>query len=102
MGLTLTSSILPHSVSDHKPITLDISLDNNLGLTPFRFNPKWIQEVGYPALVTKIWNGTVKGSPFFVWEEKLRKLKATLKSWAKTLSSTISDRKEAQRHLEIH
>jgi hypothetical protein len=54
MGLTLTSSILPHSVSDHKPITLDISLDNNLGLIPFRFNPKWIQEAGYPALVTKI------------------------------------------------
>jgi hypothetical protein len=89
MGLNLESTILPHSVSDHKPITLSLTTDNNLGPIPFRFNPRWIQEKSYPALVTRIWNGTVIGSPFFVWEENLRRLKKALKSWAKTLSSPI-------------
>jgi exonuclease III len=53
MGLNLSSTILPHSVSDHKPITLDLSFETNLGPIPFRFNPKWIQEASYPALVAR-------------------------------------------------
>jgi len=102
LGLTLSSTILLHSVSDHNPITLGISLDNNLGPIPFRFNLAWLQEASFPDLVTKIWNGIVKGSPFFVWEENIRRLKEALKTWAKTLSSPISARQEAQRQLEIH
>lgn len=80
LGLNPDSTILPHSVSDHKPISLSRTTDNNLGPIPFRFNPRWIQEKSYPALVAKIWNGTVIGSPFFVWEEKLRRLKKSFKS----------------------
>jgi exonuclease III len=94
LGLNPDSTILPHSVSNHKPISLRLTADNNLGPIPFRFNPRWIQEERYPALVAKIWNGTVKGSPFFVWEEKLRRLKRVLKSWAKTLPNPFqSDKK---------
>jgi hypothetical protein len=58
--------------------------------------------VSYPALVARIWNGSVKGSPFFVWEEKLRKLKVALRLWAKTLSNPAVDRQAAQRQLENH
>jgi exonuclease III len=56
LDLNLTSSILPHSVSDHKPILLEISSDKNLRPIPFRFSPAWIQIDGYQNLVTKIWN----------------------------------------------
>jgi hypothetical protein len=35
LGLTPSSSILPHIVSDHKPIMLDISHDKNLKPIPF-------------------------------------------------------------------
>jgi hypothetical protein len=87
LDLNLTSSILLHSVSDHKPIMLEISSDKNLGPIPFRFSPAWIQIDGYQNLVTKIWNEQIKGSTFFVWEERLTRLKATLKSWAKTHTS---------------
>lgn len=39
LGLMLSSSILPHSLSDHKPILLEILQDRNLGSIPFRFSP---------------------------------------------------------------
>jgi hypothetical protein len=102
MGLNLESTILPHSVLDHKTITLSLTTDNNLGPIPFCFNPRWIQEESYSALVARIWNGTIIGSPFFMWEENLRRLKKALKSWAKTLSIPIADHQEAQRQLEAH
>ena len=95
LGLNIDSAILPHSVSDHKPISLSLTSDYNLGPIPFRFNPRWIQEESYPALVAKIWNGPVSGSPFYVWEEKLRRLKRALKEWAKSLPNPISKRLEA-------
>jgi len=95
MGLNLSSTILSHSVSNHKTITLNMTTNKNLGPIPFCFNPKWTQEGSYPSLVARIWNGTVIGSPFFVWEEKLRRLIKSLKSWAKTLSSPIGDCQES-------
>lgn len=102
LGLTPSYSILLHSVSDHKPILLEISLDKNLGPIPFRFNPAWIHDEGYQKLVTKISNDTVRGSTFFVWEEKLRGLRTTLKSWVKTRSNPIAIRQEAQKQLGNH
>jgi hypothetical protein len=44
----------------------------------------------------------LQGSPFFVWEEKLRRLKRALKIWAKSLKSPSTQRVEAQQHLEVH
>jgi hypothetical protein len=42
------------------------------------------------------------GSPFFVWEEKLRRVKLALKSWAKTIPSPAEKIKRVQADLEIH
>ena len=42
LGLLATSKILPHSTSDHKPILLDLSPDQNLGPIPFRFSSLWL------------------------------------------------------------
>jgi hypothetical protein len=38
LGLTANAEILPHSVSDHKPIRLEIKNDQVRGLIPFRFS----------------------------------------------------------------
>jgi hypothetical protein len=102
LGLNTTSAILPHSVSDHKPILLEILSDKAQGPIPFRFSPAWIQDKGFLKIVTTIWNGKVKGSAFFVWEEKLRRLKTTLKTWAKGQPNPINARQETQRQLEKH
>eukprot|EP00253_Pinus_taeda_P005952 PITA_05952 len=42
-GLSASSKILPNCTSDHKPISLELSLDRNLGPIPFIFSPMWIQ-----------------------------------------------------------
>eukprot|EP00253_Pinus_taeda_P006444 PITA_06444 len=44
----------------------------------------------------------VKVAPFFIWEEKLRRVKRALKSWAKTLPNLANERKNLQCILENH
>jgi exonuclease III len=102
LDLIFSSKILPHSVSDHKPILLELMQDRNLGPIPFRLSPAWIQYEGFHDLVAKVWNEKVYGSSFFVWEENLRKLKKVLKDWAKTQKIPTIKRQEAQKNLEDH
>ena len=45
------SSILPFSVSNHKPILLEFTKDQNIGPIPFFFSPSWIQHEGNFDLV---------------------------------------------------
>ena len=102
LGLTTSSEILPHSTSDHKPISLEYRKEQGQGPIPFRFNPAWIQVKDFRSSVSKVWTSKIKGSAFYVWEEKLRRLKAELKSWAKKQVDPTSLRLEAQRKLENH
>ena len=53
-------------------------------------------------MVASSWVVPVSGSPFFVWEEKLRRLKKALKIRAKSLASLSAIRLEAQRNLQNH
>ena len=53
-------------------------------------------------LVELVWADLVYGSPFYVREEKLRRLKRALKAWAKTLKSPSAYKLEAQHNLENH
>eukprot|EP00253_Pinus_taeda_P004106 PITA_04106 len=101
-GLVASSKILPNSTSDHKPIILELSTDENLGPIPFRFSSLWLQHEGFQEMVSDAWNIPVQGSPFYVWEEKLRRLKRILKEWARTLISPSSKRKVALESLAAH
>lgn len=102
LGLEAKVHILPCSTSDHKPIKLELVFQLDLGPIPFRFSPLWINESNFMQLVKDILMQPVKGSPFFVWEEKLRRVKRALKSWAKTLPNPANERKNVQRSLENH
>ena len=51
-GLLASSKILPHCTSDHKPILLDLALEQDLGPIPFRFNPLWIQQEDFLQVVS--------------------------------------------------
>lgn len=98
-GLMASSKILPNCTSNHKPISLELSMDGFFGPIPFRFSPLWIQQEGFHEVVSEVWNRHVLGSPFFVWEEKLRALKRRLKEWAKTLKTPAAKRKESLENL---
>ena len=83
LGPIISSKILPFGGSDHKPILLEMEPGKNLGPIPFRFNPMWAKQEDFLKIVAESWAHLVTGSSFFVWEEKLRRLKKSLKSWAK-------------------
>lgn len=52
--------------------------------------------------VKECWNQPVKGLPFYIWEEKLRRMKGALKRWAKTLSNPATIRKTTKAALVTH
>eukprot|EP00253_Pinus_taeda_P028778 PITA_28778 len=99
LGLESILHILPCSASDHKPILLEMLGHKYFGPIPFRFNPLWVKELVFLKMVQDCWNLPVKGFPFYIWEEKLRRLKAVLKTWAKSLPSPAKERKQAQDNL---
>ena len=54
-GLLASSKILPHCTSDHKPIMLDLTLDQDLGPIPFHFSHLWIQQEYFLQVVSDSW-----------------------------------------------
>ena len=102
LGLLASSKILPHYTSYHHPILLELALDQDLGPIPFRFSPLWIQHEGFMQVVSESWGRYIRGSPSFIWEEKIKRLKYDLKDWAKLITSPITRRKKAQSELEAY
>eukprot|EP00253_Pinus_taeda_P005161 PITA_05161 len=94
--------ILPCSTSDHKPIMLNLRAHTDLGPIPFKFNSLWIKEPSFMQIVKESWSLPVSGSPFYIWEEKIRRLKSNIKRWAKSLANPVAERKSIQSQLEAH
>lgn len=102
LGLEPRVHILSSSISDHKPIKLELQADLDLGHIPFRFTPLWAKEPDFMQLVKDCWGLPVKGFPFFFWEEKLKRVKVVLKRWAKMLPNLTTERKKIQSTLDTH
>jgi hypothetical protein len=79
----ISTKILPKLTSDHKPILLLFEEEEKLGPIPFRFSPLWTDREGFMDIVSKSWSIPVNGSPNYVWEQKLKATKTTLKEWIK-------------------
>eukprot|EP00253_Pinus_taeda_P027333 PITA_27333 len=77
------AKILNTSASNHYPITLILEAHCPLGPIPFKYSPlwNWIPAVG--DIVQKTWIHHVEGSPGFIWETKLKRVKQVIKEWAK-------------------
>ena len=102
LGMNLSSKILPFGGSDHKPVLLEMKKDKKLGPIPFIFNPLWPNQPEFLKIVADAWSPPVTGSPFYVWEEKLRRLKKVLKGWAKSIPSPNLKKVQAALALETH
>eukprot|EP00253_Pinus_taeda_P024453 PITA_24453 len=95
------SKILPKLTSDHKPILFCLKEEEDLGPLPFRFSPLWAGKDGFMDTVQSAWQMDVNGSPSYVWEQKLKKVKSALKLWIKkSIQSPNRQRKEAISQLE--
>ena len=97
-----SSRIFSFGGSDDKPILLELKKDPNMVPIPFRFNPLWTAQKDFLEVVKDAWSVSISGSASFVWEEKLRRTKKALKSWAKLIVSPSQIRLESQQNLEDH
>ena len=54
------------------------------------------------GIISESWATPVSGSPFYIWEEKLRRVKIALKNWAKLVTSPAQRKTNAMLALEVH
>jgi hypothetical protein len=72
LGLRASTKVLPHYISDHKPLALSLRPSAALGPIPFKFSPLWLEQGDFLILVHHSWKDPVTGSPSYVWEEKIQ------------------------------
>ena len=77
------SKLLCTAISDHKSICLFFLPLENLGPLPFRFNHLWLESEGVRDIISNAWHCFIPRSLAFSSEQKLKRVKLTLKSWAK-------------------
>ena len=102
LGLNSSSKIFPFGGYDHKAYLLEMRNDQNLGPIPFRFSPLWVSHKDFLGIVADAWSVPVTGSSFFVWEEKLRRVKKVLKSWEKSIDTPNQKKVQVALKLESH
>ncbi|GAV59738.1 hypothetical protein CFOL_v3_03269 [Cephalotus follicularis] len=82
-------------VSDHTPVSVDLSDFRSSGNKPFKFLNFWVKDERFMVIVRRIWNQKTIGNPLEAALCKLRNLKREFKSaFKKTNPST---KKEAIR-----
>jgi hypothetical protein len=77
----INSRIILSTVSDHKPISLQVLVSLNFGPLPFRFNPLWLYISKILEIILEDLGKWAMGSPTYIWEYKLKVVKLALKEW---------------------
>ncbi|KAL4182307.1 hypothetical protein AMTRI_Chr12g241850 [Amborella trichopoda] len=86
------ASALPKPISDHYPIILDTTTIRR-GPKPFRFELAWLQKESLSTLIPTWWNSfssQVKGRAGYRLRTKIQLLKASLKTWSKSIPGNYS------------
>ncbi|XP_043687690.1 uncharacterized protein LOC122638905 [Telopea speciosissima] len=78
------SQLVLHRVaSDHSPVFLALVGSKKPKNAPFCFHKFWMEDQGFLEVVKNSWSQLVRGSPFFILNQKLKRLKLILRSWAR-------------------
>jgi len=96
LGDDFAASILPFSVSDHWPISLQWSRPGNNIRRNFRFEAFWLTHPKFHKLINTEWNSFYPppGSKMFQFQQKLKHLKGKIKYWNHTSFGNIFQGKE--------
>eukprot|EP00253_Pinus_taeda_P004660 PITA_04660 len=83
IGGDITAEILPHSGSDHWPISLQWQRLGNATGRPFRFEEFWLTHPDFKDFIRSTWKSVIppEGSKMFQFQQKLKNLKHHLKRW---------------------
>jgi hypothetical protein len=87
--------------SDHFPLLLDFKFSNTTFASQFKFLKMWSLHPSCREVVSDSWNSVVVGCPMFVLSEKLKSLKAKLKTWNKDCFGNVHDL-VASAELQLH
>lgn len=75
LGLEPRMHILASSVSDHKPVKLELLAHLDLGPIPFRFNPLWVKDPLFMQTVKECWSSLSKVHPSSFGRKRSKGLK---------------------------
>jgi hypothetical protein len=86
--LLATVDALGREISDHTLLLLSTGERPKVGnQLPFRFEVGWLLKDGFFELVFDVWNKETRGeTPMKKWQNKIRRLRKFLRSWAKNMS----------------
>lgn len=100
LGGDLSALILPHSGLDHWPIALQWQRPGNVTRRPFRFEACWLSHPTFKDFINNAWNSFTapEGSRMFQLQQKLKYLKAQIKTWNKETFGNIF---QAQQNLNM-
>ncbi|VFQ76036.1 unnamed protein product [Cuscuta campestris] len=88
---------LSKATSDHKPLLLSCSKENNRSPKPFRFIDAWTNHPSFIKVVSDYWSSSHQYGGMAGLSNKLRGLKAVLKEWNKsTFGNIFTNLKEAE------
>ncbi|XP_026438874.1 uncharacterized protein LOC113337408 [Papaver somniferum] len=92
---------LPSICSDHSPL-LGFSFQSlRPARAPFRFHTIWKSHPTFMLMVEERWKGQLVGAPPFIFTNKLKRLKETMKVWNRKVFGDIHFRlKQAELKLE--
>jgi hypothetical protein len=65
-----SSRIFPWSISNHHPISLDLSPSKYIGPIPFLFNLLWLHNPDFLTIILEAWNCWIIGNPSSIWDKK--------------------------------
>ncbi|MCI08477.1 transposon TX1 putative protein, partial [Trifolium medium] len=84
--------VLPCTVSDHCPLVVRSNVVD-WGPRPFRFNNYWLENKDFTKVVENYWmNNNLTGWMAYVLKEKLKGLKATIKTWHRYTYGVLDDK----------
>eukprot|EP00253_Pinus_taeda_P009755 PITA_09755 len=97
---SIKSHLIHASASDHKPVILNLDKGRNLGPLPFKYNKIWDLQDDFRSLIKNQWAKEVNGSPYYVWETKLKVLRSVIKQWAKE-AAVMENKKKSDLLLKM-
>lgn len=83
---------LPRSRSDHHPLVIVSKRGNDAIHSHFKFQKMWLQHPNCQRVVKEVWNRPAVGCPMSIVSQKLKALKAELKSWNMMVFGNVHNR----------